>query len=342
MKSATYSIVQRHKSSGIKTWYLRTYQDGKTSFKSLKTESKKQATEMLERIKLAKYLPQAVDPNDVPIVGAVDGWVKSVEYEFGPDGLTTRAYKARIKHFSRFAERCGINTFSQLSPQIMEEFARSLDGKASKTVHEIVKVVNACVTWTEKNYSLPHRDLFGSIKLPQGRTGRVEFWTSDEVERLLAAAPSESFRAFWALMAYAGLRFAEARNLTVENVHGNTITVINGKMGKDADVPISKKLASIIDPFLDHEGLLIPKTDVPMRADHAIFVLRAAASVAKISGKVSHHKLRHSFASELLRAGVNTKAVQELMRLEAESMAVLFKHYAHVRRSDLDDAVNRI
>ena len=39
---------------------------------------------------------------------------------------------------------------------------------------------------------------------------------------------------------------------------------------------------------------------------------------------------------------VNTKAVQELMRLEADSMAVLFKHYAHVRRSDLDDAVNRI
>lgn len=54
----------------------------------------------------------------------------------------------------------------------------------------------------------------------------------------------------------------------------------------------------------------------------------------------SPHRLRHSFASELLRNGTNPRAVQELMR--HSSIDTLFDHYAHVLRSDLKDAVEGI
>lgn len=57
-------------------------------------------------------------------------------------------------------------------------------------------------------------------------------------------------------------------------------------------------------------------------------------------GEVSHHKLRHSFAIELLRQGTNPRTVQELMR--HSSIDTLFDHYAHVLRSDLAEAVERI
>ena len=57
-------------------------------------------------------------------------------------------------------------------------------------------------------------------------------------------------------------------------------------------------------------------------------------------GEVSHHKLRHSFASELLRNGTNPRTVQELMR--HSSIDTLFDHYAHVLRSDLAEAVEKI
>ena len=76
-----------------------------------------------------------------------------------------------------------------------------------------------------------------------------------------------------------------------------------------------------------------------MRSDKAIVELRIAVRMAGASGnEVSHHKLRHSFASELLRKGVNPEAVKELMR-HSGSMEVLFKHYAHVQREDLRSAV---
>ena len=123
------------------------------------------------------------------------------------------------------------------------------------------------------------------------------------------------------------------------HIYEEKIQVINGKGGKDADVPISSKLAAIIAPFAGRSGLLVPESAVPLRSDKAIVELKIAVKMSKASGEeISHHKLRHSFASELLRKGVNPEAVKELMR-HSGSMEVLFKHYAHVQRGDLKEAV---
>ena len=78
-----------------------------------------------------------------------------------------------------------------------------------------------------------------------------------------------------------------------------------------------------------------------MRSDKAVVALKITVGIAGIEGgEVSHHKLRHSFASELLRQGTNPRTVQELMR--PSSIDTLFDHYAHVLRSDLAEAVDRI
>lgn len=69
--------------------------------------------------------------------------------------------------------------------------------------------------------------------------------------------------------------------------------------------------------------------------------IKIAVELSNVTpGETSHHKLRHSFASELLRKGVNPRTVQELMR--HSSIDTLFKHYAHVLRSDLAEAVELI
>lgn len=109
----------------------------------------------------------------------------------------------------------------------------------------------------------------------------------------------------------------------------------------DAEIPVSNKLADLIKPYMKGEGLLIPPIEIPMRSDKAVVALKIAVGIAGIEGgEVSHHKLRHSFASGLLRQGTNPRTVQELMR--HSSIDTLFDHYAHVLRSDLADAVDRI
>lgn len=123
-------------------------------------------------------------------------------------------------------------------------FVRDLSEEiAPKTVREVVKVVRKCIEWNTETFDLKRMDSFRSVRTPKVRSGRVEFWTSDELERILENAPSDAFRAFWGLMAFAGLRFSEARFLkrasvrsgqglvAVQRAHGALAPLALGKCG---------------------------------------------------------------------------------------------------------------
>ena len=339
---ATYSIQQRKKAQGIMTWYLRTCVNGKQKFESLHTTKKSEAQKILDQIKMKAALPSMPGMNDKDIESMSKDWIRQVEMVLGKNGKTAMAYGFRIQSWTRWCERNGIRNHSQFTAQEAYSFVRDISETLSpKTVSEVVKVVRKCREWNTETFDLRDFNPFKSVKTPKIKKGRVEFWTKEEVDRIMKNAPSMAYRAFWALMAYAGLRFSEARNLRKENVHNGLITVINGKGGKNAEIPVSSKLAELIKPYMKGEGLLIPKIEVPMRSDKAIKFLKVAVNVAGIEGgEISHHKLRHSFASELLRHGTNPRTVQELMR--HSSIDTLFDHYAHVLRSDLAEAVERI
>ena len=325
------------------TWYLRTCIGGKQKFESLHTTKKSEAMAVLERMKMKAAMPSMPGMNDRDIPSMAEDWLRQVELVVGRDGKTGMAYGSRIKKWTQWCERNGIRNHSQFTAPAAYRFVQEISERLSpKTVSEIVKVVRKCREWNTETFDLREFNPFKAIKTPKIPKGRVEFWTSDEIDLILKNAPSMAYRAFWGLMAYAGLRFSEARNLRKENVHDGLITVLNGKGGKNAEIPVSSKLAELISPYLKGaEGLLIPVIEVPMRSDKAIVSLKIAVGIAGIEGgEVSHHKLRHSFASELLRQGTNPRTVQELMR--HSSIDTLFDHYAHVLRSDLADAVEKI
>lgn len=339
---ATYSIQQRKKAQGIMTWYLRTCVNGKQKFESLHTTKKSEAQAILEKLKLKAAMPSMPGMNDRDIESMAKDWLKQVELVVGWDGKTRMAYSSRIKKWTAWCKDNGIRIHSQFTAPFAYAFVQDLSASlAPKSVSEVVKVVRKCREWNTETFDLREFNPFKSIKTPKIQKGRVEFWTSDEIDRILRKAPSAAYRAFWGLMAFAGLRFSEARNLRKENVHNGIITVINGKGCKNAEIPVSKKLAELIKPYTRGEGLLIPPVEIPMRSDKAIVALKIAVGIAGVDGgEVSHHKLRHSFASELLRQGTNPRTVQELMR--HSSIDTLFDHYAHVLRSDLADAVEKI
>lgn len=341
---ATYSIQQRKKSQGIMTWYLRTCAGGRQKFESLHTTKKSEALAVLEKLKLKEAMPSMPGMNDRDIASMAKDWIRQVELVSGHDARTAMAYRSRIRKWTGWCERNGIRNHSQFTAPVAYRFVQGISESLSpKTASEVVKVVRKCREWNTETYDLREFNPFKAIRTPKIPKGRVEFWTSDEVERILSKAPNSAYRALWGLMAYAGLRFSEARNLRVENVHGGVITVLNGKGGKNAELPISRKLDGLIAPFMKgrSDGLLIPADQAQMRSDRAIIQLKIAVGIAQVEGgEVSHHKLRHSFASELLRRGTNPRTVQELMR--HSSIDTLFDHYAHVLRSDLVDAVEKI
>ena len=137
--------------------------------------------------------------------------------------------------------------------------------------------------------------------------------TTAELERLLAARMWHSTRAAIMLGAYAGLRVHEIAQVRGEDVHGDQLRV-QGKGGVVSWIPLNEQLQKLAERM--------PKVGwwFPSPADARFPVDRASVSTgisrvmrrAGVSG--SAHSLRHWYGTELVRAGVDLRTVQELMR----------------------------
>jgi integrase/recombinase XerD len=153
-----------------------------------------------------------------------------------------------------------------------------------------------------------------------------------QVESLLAAAgegrtPKElRDRALLELLYGTGARISEAVSLDVDDVNREAGSLrLVGKGGKERVVPVGRYAAEAVDdylvrarPVLAERGPGVPALFLNSRGGRlsrqsAWTVLRSAAERAHITGEVSPHTLRHSFATHLLDGGADVRVVQELL-----------------------------
>lgn len=339
----TFTLVQKHKSRGIMTWFIRECIDGKESFHSTGTKKRSEAQKLFGEYIASINDKKAATASTVTVNEAFDGWLSSIAIAHGR-GKTLNAYKSRIERAKDFCKERRITYISQLTPAEAQLFTgRMSELYAPKTVHELTKTFKTAMIWAADVNDFTIKDPFKRAALPKLKKTRVEFWTMEQIQQILSFAPDDYWRAFWGLMAFAGLRFEEARVIRIENIKNNFLTVVEGKMGKTEDLPISSKLQAMLNNVIGERkfGRLFDG-HIPVRSDKCLTQLRMTIATSRIEnpGMITHHKLRHSFASELLRHKVNPETVKELMR--HSSIDTLFEYYAHDIRSDLVKAVEEI
>lgn len=177
------------------------------------------------------------------------------------------------------------------------------------------------------------------------------YLTSDEAERLLAAARGPRDRCLFAVMLYAGLRVAEACSLLIERIDldRGQLLVFGGKGDRDRLLPIASRLAPILRDWIGSRttGPLFPS---PSRAGRSIttraarYAVNGAAARAGItrpdpSQNISPHKLRHTFGSSLVAAGVDIVTIKDLM---GHSNIATTSIYLHTSVDRLRGAVDRL
>ena len=154
----------------------------------------------------------------------------------------------------------------------------------------------------------------------------------EDVERLLEAAgyPGTALalrdRALLELLYASGARISEAVGLAVDDLDLTERTVqLSGKGGKQRRVPLGSFAARALEGYLvqARPGLVAGGTGTPalfvnarggpLSRQSAWVVLRTAADRAGLSGGISPHTLRHSFATHLMEGGADVRVVQELL-----------------------------
>lgn len=185
------------------------------------------------------------------------------------------------------------------------------------------------------------------------------YLTVDEVHRLLVPpsekdAASARDLAILELFYASGIRLSELTGLDVRDMDiQEGLVRVKGKGGKERIVPIGSKATAALRHYLGWRSELIEGSKRGVPDPVALFLNRrggrlSSRSTARIvlkhlnrSGlgpKVTPHGLRHSYATHLLQAGADLRAIQELL---GHSRLSTTQRYTHLNLDHLMEVYDK-
>jgi len=144
-----------------------------------------------------------------------------------------------------------------------------------------------------------------------------------------------------------GLRVSELVNLRLTDIHyGEGFVSVTGKGNKQRLVPIGRKALKEIDlysigrnrlPVIHDQNIVFLNRRGRKLTRAMIFTIaRDLAAKAGILKKISPHTFRHSFATHMIEAGADLRAVQEMLGHESIMTTEI---YTHIDRSFLRETL---
>jgi integrase/recombinase XerC len=282
---------------------------------------------------------------------AVARFEKYLEAALGRSPHTVRAYGGALRTFGRFLAGRNLD-WRQAGKTEIRAFLFEMKGRGleNSSISRVLASLRAFYRWLLREGEAegnPAASVLGP-KLPK-RQGL--FLTERETENLLdqdeEPGGDETTRlrdqAVFELIYSTGLRVGELVNLDLEDLdlNGRLIRVRRGKGGKDRLAPFGEPAAEALGAWLARRGGWFD----PARSGPALFlgrrggrlndrqvrrVLDARLDRRGLDGRYSPHSLRHSFATHLLSAGADLKAIQEML---GHSSLATTEKYTHL---DLD------
>lgn len=180
-------------------------------------------------------------------------------------------------------------------------------------------------------------------KLPSREKKLPQILTEGEVDRLLEACGDNDpvslrDRALIEIGYGCGLRAGEIASLAMENIDTSSGFIrLSGKGGKERIVPLVGKVRSRLERYLlsgrahfqrnPTERVFISKNGHPLRREDVWRIIQKRGKIAGIpSSRLYPHILRHSFATHLLRRGMDLRTLQELL---GHSSIMTTEKYTH-------------
>lgn len=307
---------------------------------------------------------RAAEPGRLSVVKtpAASAWLRLVsDYEAAAQarGLSLRT----IGHYSDvlrrilvpFVERESIAAPADLNRRHLERLSVELQerGLSRPSIRSYLSATNHFLRWAARE-----GELAAGVTAPQLRQERVliEVLSRDEIDRLEEVAGTERDKLIVRVLADTGVRLAELCGLRTSDLveHGRERFLrIRGKGSRERLVPVQPALwmrlqryASRVRPDEAATDRLFV-TNVRTRAAGAYEPLSPATVqhlvkfLAEKAGfkqrRIHPHLFRHSFATHMLRRGMNPLQLRDI--LGHSSLAMLDRVYSHLAPSDAYSAL---
>jgi integrase/recombinase XerC len=179
--------------------------------------------------------------------------------------------------------------------------------------------------------------------------------TVADTESLLDASEADSVpereRALFELLYAAGLRVSEAAGLDVEDLDlSSRLVRVLGKGSKQRIVPFGEQAEDALRAWLpvrmalrrpgtarDDEGepLFVNRRGGRLTTRSMARLLKLRLRAAGLPADISPHALRHTFATHLLEAGADLRAIQELLGHASLSTTQKYTHLDAARLAEV-------
>jgi integrase len=330
------ATIKQRKRGG--NWQLHWVQDGKQYRRSLLTSDKATA----ERYRLAKAAELATGTRIIARAPTLDDFLERYLVWYASTHPTANKARSALKPWRAQFGRLQIDA---LKPLMLEEFAaHRLRTLAPETVGKELRTLKAsmvrAVKWGETDINP-----FANVDAPRGvMDAAVEWYEAHHLAALYAANPNRAH--LWRFLANTGLRRAEALKAKRTDIHAHSVIgsvraeqilrvesteAGRTKSGKWREVPLNDAAVQCLTKM--GADRLFP--NVHMDTLSKMFARDAAK--AGVGGSI--HKLRHTFCSHLVAAGVPLRVVQALA---GHSSITVTERYSHLAPASKLDAVKRM
>jgi len=268
-------------------------------------------------------VPDRASATRIGFEDAVPAFLDYLESYRGYSPLTMKAYARDLRRFREFlAERYpGVDSPDQVRREMVVQFALSLKGAAPLTVRRKLAGLSSFYCFLQDTGQAGINPARG-VPLPKVAQVLPACLSEKQTSALLAAAHTPWHRAMLALLLFVGLRRSEITAITLDDLDlENGQLLVRGKGAKQRVVPLTAPVVRAIREYLACR---------PEAESNDLFVSRIGGH--PINGRVvgrmlSHilrnavlgqdgitpHRLRHTFATRLIRSGVDVRTVQELL-----------------------------
>jgi integrase/recombinase XerC len=285
----------------------------------------------------------------------IDRFIRYLQLERRYSPHTLAAYARDLQQLLRFCLQRKISSLTAITSAEMRTYIawRHRQQVSGRTIARELAAMRSLFRYLQREGAIVNNP---ALDLPAPKVARrlPKTLDVDQMTQLLEIAGDSAIdrrdRAIMELFYSSGLRLAElcGLNLTSINHHDPSVTVV-GKGSKSRNVPVGSKAMAAIAAWLEVRPPTASDPNAPLFTGqrgsriHPRTVerrIRLHSQRQTVNQPVHPHMLRHAFASHLLEASGDLRAVQELLGHADIATTQIYTHLDFQHLANVYDAAH--
>ena len=278
---------------------------------------------------------------------AIEAYATFLRSERNASAHTLRAYLADVRAFLRTTQPARL---AAVTPAVVRRWLRDLDGQIERaSIGRKLAAVRGFFRFLARTGRVSADPTLG-VSAPRARRRLPVHLSLDEMDRLLSTSHPDGprglrDRAILEVLYAGGLRVSELTGLDWDRVDFEVGVVrVRGKGNKERIAPLGRPALAALRAY--REACDAPAGGPVFRnlrggrltSRSVARLLEWVVAAAAVRQRASPHALRHTFATHMLGAGADLRAIQELLGHTSLSTT---QRYTHVDLRRLMEAYDR-